>query len=249
MRRRRREESPVWLITYSDLMTLLLVFFVFLLSFSTVNEDKFRQFIASYQGLGILPGGMAPITSQDPAPLDSASGDTAAQQAALEHARQLMAAYQRVQDFLVDNELSSLVQVRYQEAGIALDIKERILFDSGQADLKAEARGLLQTLSGLLRDIPNEVRVEGHTDNRPIHTVRFPTNWELSTARAARVVRYFTEELGLPPERFVAIGYGEHRPLFPNDTPAHMAANRRVVLLIGIEQDHYNPEVEHIVAE
>lgn len=231
---RKEEGAPIWMITYSDLMTLLLVFFVLLFSFSTMNIAKFKQFIASYQGVGILDSGAASIIDSEPLAQDYSQDTGFAEAIVQERARELMAAYQTVKNYLIENNLETLVEVRYENQGIALDIKESILFDSGKADLKPNAREVLDRLAGLLGQINNEVIVEGHTDNRPIHTVQFPTNWELSTARAVTVVRYFSEQKQLRPERFVAVGYGEYRPLLPNDSPENMAANRRVVLLIGV---------------
>ncbi|WP_258359717.1 OmpA family protein [Moorella sulfitireducens] len=233
--KKAEEGAPAWMVTYSDLMTLLLVFFVLLFSFSVLSQQKFQQFIASYQGIGILDGGVSPVVETEPAPFEFPQDiDTPEAAAALARARELMETYQAVKNFLAESGLEAMVEVRYEEQGIALDIKERILFDSGKADLKPEAVRLLDKLAELLVRLPNEVRVEGYTDNRPIRTIQFPSNWELSTARAARVVRYFIEEHHLQPERFVAIGYGEYRPLYPNDTPEHMAENRRVVLLLGM---------------
>ncbi|APC07902.1 OmpA family protein [Neomoorella thermoacetica] len=235
------EGAPTWMITYSDLMTQLVVFFVLLFSFSVINQQKFQQFIASYQGMGILDGGVSPIVETEPAPSNYPENlQTPEAAAALARAQEMMQTYQTVKNFLTENGLESEVEVRYEDRGIALDIKERILFDSGRADLKPEARQLLDKLSGLLSRLPNEVKVEGYTDNRPIHTVQFPTNWELSTARAARVVRYFIEEHHLQPDRFMAIGYGEYHPLYPNDSPEHMAENRRVVLLLGVTSSQQN---------
>lgn len=239
--KKAEEGAPTWMITYSDLMTQLVVFFVLLFSFSVINQQKFQQFIASYQGLGILDGGVSPIVETEPGPAAYPQNlETPEAAAALARAQEMMQTYQTVKNFLTANGLESEVEVRYEDRGIALDIKERILFDSGRADLKPEAIKLLDKLAGLLSRLPNEVKVEGYTDNRPIHTVQFPTNWELSTARAARVVRYFIEEHRLQPERFMAIGYGEYHPLYPNDTPEHMAENRRVVLLIGMSNNRQN---------
>ena len=236
-RKKDDDGAPAWMTTYSDLMTLLLVFFVLLFSMSVLNQQKFQQFIASYQGMGILDGGVNPIVDTEAAPdAYPQRPDTPEAAAALARAQQLMQTYETVKNFLTANGLESMVEVRYEERGIALDIKERILFDSGKADLKPEAVRLLDKLAGLLSQLPdNDIRVEGYTDNRPIHTIQFPTNWELSTARAARVVRYFIEEHRLRPQRFIAVGYGEYRPLYPNDSPEHMAENRRVVLLLGLE--------------
>ncbi|MBC7324841.1 MAG: OmpA family protein [Moorella sp. (in: Bacteria)] len=244
-RRRQEEGAPAWMITFSDLMTQLVVFFVLLFSMSVISQQKFQQFLASYQGIGILDGGVSAIIETEAAPEDYLqSPDSPEAAAALARAREMMQTYQTVKNFLTANGLESLVEVRYEERGIALDIKERILFDSGKADLKPEAIRLLDKLLGLLRQVPNEVRVEGYTDNRPIHTIQFPSNWELSTARASRVVRYFIEEHRLQPERFVAVGYGEYRPLYPNDTAEHMAENRRVVLLLGADTSYQYPGKE-----
>jgi len=229
--------------TYSDLMTLLLVFFVLLFSFSTMNLYKFRQFIASYQGLGILDSGTTSIIESEPAPEDLGQNTGFPEAVVLARAREMIATLQTVKNFLVENGLETMVEVRYEDRGIALDIKESILFDSGKADLKPRAIEVLDKLSGLLSQLPNEVLVEGYTDNRPIHNAQFPTNWELSAVRAVRVVRYFIEHQRLSPERFVAVGYGEYRPLYPNDTPEHMAENRRVVLLIGMNRENLGEEV------
>jgi chemotaxis protein MotB len=242
-KKKEEESSTVWMTTYSDLVTLLLVFFVLLFSFSTMNISKFKQFIASFQGMGILDGGVAAITEYEPLS-EAHNQDTGfAEAIIMDRARELMDAYQAVKNYLAENDLETLVEVRYEDRGIALDIKESILFDSGKADLKPPAQELLDRLAGLLGQINNEVLVEGYTDNRPIHTVQFPTNWELSTSRAVTVVRYFIEQQHLPPERFVAVGYGEYRPLRPNDTPENMAANRRVVLLIGVNSRAPGKEV------
>ncbi|MDN5346755.1 MAG: chemotaxis protein MotB [Clostridia bacterium] len=231
-RKKRREEdgAPTWMTTYSDLMTLLLVFFVLLFSFSQIDIQKFRRFILSYQGRGILDRGTAPLAEPEPLPRQFPEGVNV--ESGSGQADQLLETYTQVREFLKANNMEDQVEVTYQRGGVALDIKERILFDSGKADLKPEAKNLLDKLAGLLRSLPNDIRVEGHTDSRPIHTVEFPTNWELSAARAARVVRYFTEEHGLDPRRFMAVGYGEFHPLVPNTSPENMALNRRVILLI-----------------
>ncbi|MDK2820378.1 MAG: chemotaxis protein MotB [Clostridia bacterium] len=231
-KKKQEDNSNEWMTTFSDLMTLLLVFFVLLFSFSVINRVKFEQFLASYQGIGILENS-ASIVDEDTVTPDNQNFESAEAAAALAHAQELMETFQIVENFLAENGLDDMVQVRYEQRGIALDIKEKILFDSGKADLKPEAKKLLNKLSELLLEIDNEIRVEGYTDNRPIHTLLFPTNWELSTTRAVRVIRYFVENFDLNPERFEAVGYGEYRPLYPNDTPEHMAENRRVVLLLG----------------
>ncbi|KKM12334.1 hypothetical protein SY88_04065 [Clostridiales bacterium PH28_bin88] len=254
MRRRRREAnsndtSQEWLLTYADMVTLVLTFFVLLYSFSVLDVVKFKQFITSFQGSGILDWGPVPMEQPQP---ESSSQQQPSEQAPSSSQSQMMQqisetnplleVFYTVQTFLQESGLEQMVEVRYEDRGIALDIKERVLFDSGKADLKPEARKLLDSLAGLLDKLPYQISVEGHTDNRPINTPEFPTNWELSTRRSVRVVRYFTETLGLDPKKFAATGYSEFQPVAPNDTPEKQALNRRVVIMI-IARDPYGNEV------
>jgi chemotaxis protein MotB len=118
---------------------------------------------------------------------------------------------------------------------------DQVFFDLGKADLKPEAIEILTRLGPLLKDIPNPIRIEGHTDNLPISTARFPSNWELSTHRATSVIRYLVEELGFSPDKLSAAGYGEYRPIADNETPAGRALNRRVDIVI-ISMDHWAEE-------
>lgn len=239
MSRKKRQQgepegAPAWMVTYSDLMTLLLVFFVLLYSFSIIDVEKFQAFLASFTGVGILESGPALLEEVSPASQSEKIGTTADLEELLRSRQaELLETYNLVKEFLEENGLDSQVEVRYEVRGVALDIKERILFDSGKADLKEEAMQLLDPLAQLFRKLNYMISVEGHTDNVPIHTVQFPTNWELSTARASRVVRYFIEQHHLDPRKFVAVGYGEFAPIVPNDSPANRALNRRVVILIN----------------
>jgi chemotaxis protein MotB len=123
------------------------------------------------------------------------------------------------------------VRVKRKGNAIEVEISTDILFGSGVAGLAPAAQQPLSRLADALRPWPNAIRVEGHTDNRPIGTVAFPSNWELSAARAASVVRLFTQR-GIAAQRLAVIGYGEHRPVQPNTTPAGRNANRRVVVVI-----------------
>src|SRR5690606_12488447 len=126
--------------------------------------------------------------------------------------------YTEVQDFIEERGLAVAVEVELTERGVVVRFAEGVLFDLGRAELKPEARRFLTELSSLLKEVPNPVRVEGHTDNLPIRTERFPSNWELSTPRATNVIRYLIEEHGLDPRRLSAAVYVEYRPLAHNDT-------------------------------
>jgi chemotaxis protein MotB len=124
------------------------------------------------------------------------------------------------------------VQFEATSEGLHLRLGDRLLFDIGKAQLKPQVIPILKKIAELVRNNQKEVYVEGHTDNVPIHTKQFPSNWELSTARAMSVVRYLHVVEGIPGNRLAAVGHGEFRPLVPNDTPAHRAKNRRVEIYI-----------------
>lgn len=124
-----------------------------------------------------------------------------------------------------------LIAVRRNRLWIEVEMKTSLLFPSGSARLSPQAAPVLAQLAEILRPLPNRIHVEGFTDNVPINTLAFPSNWELSAARAASVVHLFTS-YGVDPERMVAIGYGEHRPIAPNDTEEGRVKNRRVVLVV-----------------
>lgn len=156
---------------------------------------------------------------------------------------EIMGVYSELQSYLQETGLNDMVTISYEDRGVAINIGEQILFDTGKANLRPEALGLLDRLAEFFQRIPYQVSIEGHTDSRPINTVEFPSNWELSSARAARVVRYLTTAHALEPSRFAAVGFGEFRPVAPNDTEENMQANRRVVMVIHV-RDVYGSEGE-----
>jgi chemotaxis protein MotB len=124
------------------------------------------------------------------------------------------------------------VELELQERGLIVRFAEQVFFDLGEAALKPEALEVLKTLAGTLKTLPNPLRVEGHTDNWPISTARFPSNWELSVHRATNVVRFLIEEEGFDPNKLSVAGYSEYRPIRPNDTAEDRAMNRRVDIVI-----------------
>jgi chemotaxis protein MotB len=126
---------------------------------------------------------------------------------------------------------SNMLSVRRKDYGVEIELRTDILFPSGSATLQPQAISILQRLADTLKGLPNALRVEGHTDNRPINTVEFPSNWELSAARAASVVHLFMER-GIDPSRLVVIGQGEFRPLVSNDTDKGRNSNRRVMVVV-----------------
>jgi chemotaxis protein MotB len=138
------------------------------------------------------------------------------------------------------NELDDRIETFQDERGLVIRVMERAAFDPGSSDLKPQMYSVLGMIARELETMSNHVRVEGHTDNTPIKTFRFPSNWELSTARSTRVVRYLVEELSFDPRRVSALGYGEYRPVAPNATDAGRARNRRVDIIV-LADDRQEP--------
>jgi len=219
----KKDNNERWLLTYSDLITLLMVFFVVMFAISKADERKFAMFSASMQRA--LLGG---ILSGDTVAQVSAAGETGGD-ALLETLAGIRAAMQKLAQ---EQGVSSGVDVRLSREGIVVDLSGSLLFDSGKADLKPKAKVFLNEIAIELRQIPNEIRVGGYTDNIPPNSPLYPTNWELSTARALAVSRYLIESCGIPPERVGAAGYGEYRPVANNDTRENRALNRRVEIVI-----------------
>ena len=138
----------------------------------------------------------------------------------------------QVNKFVKEHELEAAVEIIETEQGVAIQVRESILFETSKSTLREDSKAVLSSIAELLSSIDNTIVVEGHTDNRPISTAEFPSNWELSVDRAVNVVKYFVENTGIDPKRLSATGYGEHHPVVPNDTEENMAKNRRVNILI-----------------
>ena len=241
MRRKLQEEeeqqgAPGWMVSYADLTQLLLTFFILLFALSSIDAHKFRQAVASLQGaLGVLPAGTGIIDADDvpPAPRSlrpDEYGD--AEIVAMEKVKDAFQAY------LYGQSLTGSVHLELTERGLVVSFMDKVLFGVGDAELRKEACEVLSEVAVILRDIPNDIRIEGHTCDLPIRTSKFPSNWELSTSRACTVLRYFIEETHLASERFSAMGYGEYKPKAPNTNESSRSLNRRVdvVILKDIEK-------------
>ena len=217
---------PAWMTTFSDLMSLLLTFFVLLLSFSSVSEEDFNRALGALQGaLGVLHG--EPIlTSPIRLNVPILRGDITEARPTLHDAKA------EIEREIQLEQQQRNVEVFQSAEGITIRISDRALFDSGQARLKEEFIPLLGKIGGVLARMPNRVEIEGHTDNVPIRTEQFPNNYWLSSARALNVLDVFHREVGIAPERLSAVGYGEFRPLVDNATSENRAKNRRVEIKI-----------------
>ncbi len=231
-RKKRPEEHENherWLVSYADFITLLFAFFVVMYSVSQVNEGKYKVLSGSLEAaFRAEPKSMAPIQIGEPGTTAGSeaiavlkpSGKSAIQTMAKEIEAQIKP--------LVDQ---GLITLRQTDDWLEIEINNRILFPSGTTKLVPDARILLSLLGEVLGKFSVPIQVEGYTDNVPISTPVFPSNWELSAARAATVAHLLSRH-GVDPELLAAIGYGENRPITSNDSFEGRAQNRRVVLKI-----------------
>ena len=217
-----------WVISYADLVTLLLGFFILLYATADANTTKFE---AVSKGLAqafnvpvktgvaggqILDGGGSVVPSGPHGNIDA----------------DLQAIRQVVQQQSNAAGLAGKILVTKDKDKIVIRLADNLLFASASADVRADAKPLLGIVAEALKQTPNEVRVEGHTDNIPLVTEKYPSNWELSSARATAVLRYLTDQLNVAPARLFAAGYGEFRSIANNLTPEGRALNRRADIVI-----------------
>lgn len=257
MGRRKHAEEHVnherWLVSYADFITLLFAFFVVMYSISQVNESKYRVLSNTLTDafnqpeLQVHPIQVGETAKSNPLNFVELSamaiknkeglGEKPEEQSAEtpEHAdipQQFKDISNKIEQALGDLIKQNMVTLRGNEQWLEIEMQSSLLFDSGDATLSNKALELLGQVAEILKTEKTPVRVEGFTDNVPIHSVRFPSNWELSSARASAVVQLFIEE-GLEPTQLMATGYGEFQPIAPNDTPENRTRNRRVVLMIS----------------
>lgn len=240
-----KQGAPAWLATYGDMVTLLMCFFVLLFAFSSIDAQKFEAVMKSFQGsAGILSGGKslseAPMVF-DAMPETHTSREDVIQQDKLDEIKDQIEAY------LEEHNMQADVDLEMEARGLVIRFKDNVLFDPGQAVIKNDSLPIIDFLGFLLNSeelLDEQIRVEGHTDNVPMNTIQFPSNWELSTGRATNVVRYFIEEVGIHPQRISASGYSEYHPIDTNDTPEGRSANRRVDIVVIRRHLYADQEVD-----
>lgn len=216
--------APFWMVTYSDMVTLLLTFFVMIVAMSEVEVKKFKEALSYFQGRTsvLTHDAVMPSLNQ--------------QMATISESREQAERYEELLEYLEESELDDKIQVNLTEGGLHLIIADSVMFNSGEAVLIEPSRTVLQYVAQLLDDRIEAVVVEGHTDDRPIQTLRYPSNWELSAARAASVVRFMLSLTDVPdPSRYAATGYGEHHPVDTNASAQGRARNRRVEIFLSWE--------------
>ena len=236
MRRRRHAEEHEnherWLVSYADFITLLFAFFVVMYSISSINEGKYKVISQALRSMKPIPiGDERPLSVRPAEPLVKDSEQTEAGLAATS-SDPLKTISDDVRDAFGDLISSDQMTVRGNELWIEIELNSSLLFGSGDAMPSDKAFAIIEKVAGILKPFANPVHVEGFTDNLPIRTAQYPTNWELSSARAASIVRLLAME-GVDPARMASVGYGEYQPVASNDTAEGRARNRRVVLVIS----------------
>ena len=227
--RKKAEETKVetagmmrWLLTYADMITLMLALFIILFAISTISKVKFQAFARE------VSGGFDNQWAVNQPPNGGTDGAKA-----FDASSRIPAIQKQLQQYVAKNHLEKSVQVHMDRRGLVITLlSDKSYYDSGSAELRPQTKKILDEVDVFLKKNDNLVRVEGNTDNVPIATDRYPSNWELSTARAVNVLRYLVEQDHLSPLRISAAGYGQYRPRTDNSTAETRQQNRRVDIVL-----------------
>lgn len=258
MARRRREEEHEnhdrWLVSYADFITLLFAFFVVMYAVSSVNEGKYKVLSNSLtnafrnttgqaggQPLAVIQG-VYPMPPKPVFKADKAVDQKKAEESKKEKRQQMKSVAGNIMEALQPLVAQGKVRLLETSRGVTIEINDSVLFPAGQARLQPASASAMSTIAQVLAGADFPVTIEGHTDNVPISTPQFPSNWELSAMRATTVLRVFNDG-GVGAERLTAIGYGETRPVETNTTPEGRARNRRVSILIDSNRPEEPTEI------
>jgi len=230
------EVSEAWLLPYSDVLTLLLALFIVLFATSSVDQQKLEQMSQAFNE--VLNGGTGIFEQPSPVempdvPNDSGKGEDGESTAYMEDQQALVEIQESVDEYIAVNALEKQFVTKLTDEGLLVTIRDSILFDIGEAEVKGEYRQIAEDITDLLVfDPPRNVVITGHTDNIPISSNEYSSNWELSVMRSVNFLKILAGKNTIDPLYFSAKGYGEFKPVAANDTPANRAKNRRVEVLI-----------------
>lgn len=213
--RHRTEENPLWLVVLSDIMTNLMLFFLILYVFSIQPESEARA---------IFVDGFDKENAQK-------QKEKKAEEVVKKFTEEDIA--RKLAEELYKAGMKDMAEVQITDKQIRINIAAPVLFSSGKAKLGKASSEVLGPVAGVLNKLPNDIIIEGHTDSVPVKSGDYPTNWELSAARADAVVSLLAEKYSVPQERMIAAAYGEHRPAAPNDTADGRARNRRIEIVVS----------------
>lgn len=241
MRSRRKSRPHVnherWLVSYADFITLMFAFFVVLFATSQADKKKEAQVSQSidqaFRTMGLFPSPVKALAASEDhtvAPVNIVLGDELAAPPAVKE--DLKRIENQLEGKLSDQIAEHVVALHFGRDGLVISLREAGFYDSGSATPHAASMPSLDAIAATLNSSPYDIRIEGHTDNVPVHTSQFDSNWELSTARATRLVRLFIERQGFRPARLSASGYGEFHPVAGNETAEGRSENRRVDIIV-----------------
>lgn len=236
------EGGEAWLLPYSDLMTLLLAVFIVLFAVSQVDAGKAQQMSEEFSEQMMTESFVSSQAANKQSTQAAVSTsiqtkeeqlEKAIEQKELQNLKELKA---DIDAKLQQENMSASVTTSIDKRGLVISFNNAILFESGSAQIKEENEHALLEIADMINNLNNYIRIEGHTDNVPMHSEIYPSNWELSTARAVSVVQLFIKECNVPPEKLVAVGYGEYRPVADNSTAEGRTKNRRIDIIVLSEK-------------
>lgn len=225
-----------WVISYADFVTMLLALFMVMFATSSMGDVKVKDINKSIQKV------FASKTINETKEIDNSSDNQPEQEAQsplentgktiLEGGDGILDSSKIIEQIEKDIDINTSIKVMKSDRGIVIRLNDTMLFDPGSAIIKKEASETLDKIASTLSKFQNPVLIEGHTDSMPIQNERFPSNWELSTARATNIIKYLVQKQNFPPDRLSAVGYGEYMPVEKNTTPQGRAKNRRVDIIV-----------------
>ncbi|HRJ43640.1 MAG: flagellar motor protein MotB [Caldilineaceae bacterium] len=237
------DTSKRWLETFSDLMSLLLVFFILLFAFGQADLERFRllsgSLRAAFSGVDVFSGGLGFGEGFDSTGNQEANANMLNLGALPTRDKTFQKVANEINQHALTNQLEDQIAINIGKEGIYISLSSALLYPSGSTELGESGKQTLLTIANLLNELPNNIRVEAHTDDTATGSPIYATNWDLSSARAVSVVRFLADNGAVDPQRMSAVGLAEYHPLYPNDTPEHRRLNRRADILIL-----YPPEEE-----
>lgn len=235
------EAGEAWLLPYSDLMTLLLAVFIVLFAVSKIDAAKAQEISQQFAGTMMNKDYVSKSSAQDASGGDGAQSGGPLNIETQSELESFMGEYElkklenlkteldtKLHGNGMDQSVSTMIDMR----GLVIRLNNAIFFDSGSAEIKKQSEDTLVEVASLLNTIDNYIRIEGHTDNVPIRRSTYPSNWELSTARAVSVVKLFINKCNFSPDKLIAVGYGEFKPVADNSTAEGRAQNRRIDIIV-----------------
>ncbi len=246
-KKKHKEEhiDETWLVPYADLLTLLLALFIVLFAISKVDQQKFAELANVMRGEfssgeGIMEGGTTISPEEEPLigeeqeeKEEEQQEDAEDEEKKREEIEKLTKIQQKINGYISENKLTDVLDTKLTDEGLLISILNDVSFDSGSAEVSGDGKEIAKEVSNFLyTNPPHEITVSGHTDNQPIHSSEFKSNWELSVMRAVNFMRLLLDNEDLDERSFSAKGYGEYEPIAPNDSPENREKNRRVEVMI-----------------